>query len=232
VDRHEIVGLSLEGPDHCPCAARPGHRAPERRGYLIFGDGRQFPNLFFYNSAARSAGPFSATFETHKAAGAAGDDRGYVSYNGREPPRRTTRARSAARRSLLIQIYGAAVLEDPVIGAEEGNTKPCGSTACIVSTARRENEQSSVFMGPSKSTARVITTFHDFADPALDYVTNLHPGPPVVALQSGGTTLTGLKTAGAAASYLQHFCYVTEFSGKYRRCAQHHCGEQGPTPTV
>jgi hypothetical protein len=85
VDRHEIVGLSLEGPDHCPCAARPGHRAPERRGYLIFGDGRQFPNLFFYNSAARSAGPFSATFETHKAAGAAGDDRGYVSYNGREP---------------------------------------------------------------------------------------------------------------------------------------------------
>ncbi len=84
-----------------------------------------------------------------------------------------TRACSAAQRSLFIQFYGAAVLEDPVLEAEEGNTKPSGSTACIVSTARRENQQSkSVFIGPSKSTARVITTFHDFADPTGAYCSN------------------------------------------------------------
>ncbi len=110
---------------------------------LIVGILRQFPNLFFYNSA-RSVCPFSATFETDKAAGAAGDDRGYVSYRGRlGPSRRRTRPCSAARRSLFIQIYGAAVLEDPVVGGEQGRTKARGSTACIVTTARRENEQNS-----------------------------------------------------------------------------------------
>jgi hypothetical protein len=109
----------------------------ERRGSSIFG---QFPNLFFYNCARGACGPFAATFETHKAAGAAGDDRGYVSYiTGYAAERAGTGARSAAKRSLFIQVYGAAVLEDPVLGAEEGKTKPCGSTACIMSTARRGN---------------------------------------------------------------------------------------------
>src|SRR6266446_7382704 len=148
--------------------ARPGHRVPERRGSLIFGDRGQFPNLFLYNCARPAPGPFATTFETHKAAGAAGDDRGYVTYIGRcDPPRRRTRACSAAVRSLSIQIYGAAVLEDPVVVAEEGNARPCGSTACIMSTARRENEQKSGFCGPVKCTARIITTFHDFAGATL-----------------------------------------------------------------
>ena len=206
---------------------RPGHRMPERRGSLIFGDGGQFPNLFFNNCARPAPGPFAATFETHKAAGAAGDDRGYVTYIGRcDPLRRRTRACSAAVRSLSIQIYGAAVLEDPVVGAEEGKTNSCGSTACIVSTTRRENEQKSGFCGPVKRTARIITTFHDFAGATLALKCNKFA--PQAARRRITECASRTKTAGAVASYLQHFCYVTEFLGKYRRCAQNHCGEQQP----
>jgi hypothetical protein len=182
-----------------PSATRPGHRVPERRGSLIFGDGGQFPNLFFYNSSARVARcPFSATFETHKAAGATGDDRGYVSYTKGEsgPEPAGTRACSAALRSLSIQIYGAAVLEDPVLGAEQGSTKPSGITVCIVSAARRENEQNSDFSGPSKSTARVITTFHDFAGATFACINKFAPRAARRRLQSGGTMLTGPKLTG------------------------------------
>jgi hypothetical protein len=139
--------------------------ACRRRGSLIFG---QFPNLFFDNCARSAPGPFAATFEADKPAGAAGDDRGYVSYMKRvsDPETAETSACSAAHSSLFIQIYGAAVLEDPVLGLEKGITKPRGITVCIVSPARCENEQSSVILGPGKSTARVINTFHYFAVPS------------------------------------------------------------------
>src|SRR5216684_5180123 len=152
--------------EHQTVPGKPKRRSPRTPGAraalsLILGDGGQFPNLFFYSCARPAPGPFSATFQTQKPGGAAGDDRGYVSYRGRSE-RTKTRACSAARRSLFIQIYGAAVLEDPVVGGEEGSTKPSGSTACIVSTARRANEQNSDVRGRSKCIARIIT-FHDFA---------------------------------------------------------------------
>ena len=184
---------------------RPRHRVPERRGSLIFGDGGQFPNLFFYNSSAREAcGPFSATFETHKAAGAAGDDRGFVSYTKgvNEPATAGTRACSAARRSLSIQIYGAAVLEDPVLGAEQGNTKPRGITVCIVTTARRQNEQISDFSGPCKSTSRVITTFHDFADPSVTLRSKFASRAARRRTTEWGNCANRTKTGGSGASSL------------------------------
>src|SRR5713226_246535 len=195
-----------------PSAARPGHRVRERRGSLILGDGGQFPNLFFYNSAREAPGPFAATFETHKPAGAAGDDRGYVSYNKgvNDPEHAGTRACSAALRSLFIQIYGAAVLEDPVFGGEEGSTKPRGITACIVSTARRANEQKSLFCGPVKCTARIITTFHDFASATFTLTSKFAPQAVRRRTAGWGTCANRTKTDRAAASFLQHFCYVTE----------------------
>src|SRR5260370_39812551 len=170
LDSLSIESVRLLSYESGTQSRRPVRCPPERRGSLIFGNGGQFPNLFFYNSVGTgSACPFAPTFEAHKAAGAPGDDRGYVSYMKRGSDLETagTRACSAARRSLSIQIYGAAVLEDPVLGAEQGNTKPRGITVCIVTTARRQNEQISDFSGPCKSTSRVITTFHDFADPSV-----------------------------------------------------------------
>ena len=172
---------------------------------VIFGDGGQFPNLFFYNSVGtRSDCPFAPTFEANKAAGATGDDGGYVGHmkGVSDPETAGTRACSAADRSLPIQVYGAAVLEDPVLAAEGGSAKPCGITACIVSTARRENEQKSDISGRSKCIARIIT-FHDFADRAhACYCKKLAPGAPVVALQRvGPKPIRGCSASPTAADF-------------------------------
>ena len=54
-----------------PHAAHANDEHPkvnERSRSLIFRDGGQFPNLFFYSCARPAPGPFAATFETHKAA--------------------------------------------------------------------------------------------------------------------------------------------------------------------
>ena len=113
-----------------------------------------------------------------------------------DPGAAGTRACSAALSSLSIQIYGAAILEDPVLGAEEGTTKPCGSTACIVSTARRENEQKSDISGRSKCSALIIT-LHDFAGRAhACYCKKLAPGAARRRTTEGGTALTGPKLGG------------------------------------
>ncbi len=189
--------------EHQTVPGKPKRRSPRTPGAraalsLILGDGGQFPNLFFYSCARPAPGPFAATFETHKPAGAAGDDRGYVSYNKgvNDPEHAGTRACSAALRSLFIQIYGAAVLEDPVFGGEEGSTKPRGITACIVSTARRANEQKSLFCGPVKCTARIITTFHDFASATFTLTSKFAPQAVRRRTAGWGTCAKGPKLTG------------------------------------